>query len=155
MSLFRYQRFVKPSKNTVCQVTIYLAIVLLMANLNGLVDYFLHPEIPYFDEEHLLVGGVTALVSSVLFGMLLIYLRKLNKALSIIKKLEKFLPICAYCKKIQKPDSDSYQNDSWEEIESYISKRTTCMFSHSICPECLHKHYPQFMESFTKENEVA
>ncbi len=39
-----------------------------MSNLSALVDAFLHPEIPYFDIEHLIVGGVTGLVSSILFG---------------------------------------------------------------------------------------
>ena len=37
-----------------------------MSNLNALVDYVLHPYIPYFDKEHLIVGGVTGLVSIVL-----------------------------------------------------------------------------------------
>ena len=42
----------------------------LMANLSGLLDQFLHPDIAYFDTEHLIVGGTTALFTILLFGLL-------------------------------------------------------------------------------------
>jgi len=45
-----------------------------MINLNAMVDVVLHPEIPYFDKEHLIVGGVTGFVSMVLFGLLALYI---------------------------------------------------------------------------------
>jgi two-component system cell cycle sensor histidine kinase/response regulator CckA len=44
-----------------------VAAVLVLANLDALVDRVLHPDIPYFDLEHVLVGGVTALVAVVLY----------------------------------------------------------------------------------------
>jgi hypothetical protein len=53
-----------------------------------------------------------------------------------IKILEGFLPICANCKKIR-------HQDQWEQIESYISKNSLARFSHSLCPECLDKLYPE------------
>ena len=37
------------------------AAILLLLNLSALVDKVLHPDIPYFDSEHIVVGGVTAL----------------------------------------------------------------------------------------------
>ena len=92
-----------------------------MSNLNALVDAVLHPDIPYFDEEHLIVGGITGLVSIILFGLLTLYVRYLNKALSNIKTLESILPICSHCKKIRKPDSDPKNMESWQPLEAYIT----------------------------------
>jgi len=57
----------------------FLSIVLLMGNLTALIDYFLHPEIPYFDEEHIIVGGSTAFLTATLLVILAIstkYLRE-------------------------------------------------------------------------------
>jgi len=47
-----------------------------------------------------------------------------------VSQLETFLPICSYCKKIR--DDKNY----WQQIESYINKRTGTDFSHSVCPDC-------------------
>lgn len=63
---------------------------------------------------------------------------KLQKALSEIKTLRGFLPICSYCKKIR--DDKGY----WNQIESYIHKHSDAEFSHSICPKCAKKYYPEF-----------
>jgi hypothetical protein len=62
---------------------------------------------------------------------------KLNRR---IRLLEGLLPICASCKKIRSND------DQWEHIESYISKRSPVQFSHALCPDCLEKLYPEFSE---------
>ncbi len=48
----------------------YLIIIFFMGNLSSLTDLFLHPEIPYFDREHIIVGGTTALFAFVLFGFM-------------------------------------------------------------------------------------
>lgn len=61
---------------------------------------------------------------------------ELQKALSEVKTLRGFLPICAHCKKIR--DDKGY----WNQIESYISEHSEAEFSHSICQECAKKHYP-------------
>ncbi len=53
-----------------------------------------------------------------------------------IKILEGFLPICAGCKKIR-------NQDQWVQIESYISAHSPVQFTHSMCPECLRKYYPE------------
>jgi hypothetical protein len=63
---------------------------------------------------------------------------ELREAMEEVKVMSGFLPICASCKKIR--DDDGY----WEQIESYISQHTDATFSHSLCPECLHKLYPEF-----------
>jgi hypothetical protein len=117
-----------------------------MANLNALVEAVLHPEIPYFDEEHLIVGGVTVFVSIVVLGLLILYARHLEKALMRIRTLEAYLPICANCKRIREPGADPERQESWKELESYIGERTATKFTHGICPECIAELYPHTMK---------
>ncbi len=62
---------------------------------------------------------------------------ELQDALAEVKKLSGFLPICASCKKIR--DDKGY----WSQIEAYISEHSEAQFSHSICPECKKKLYPE------------
>ena len=61
---------------------------------------------------------------------------KLQEALGKIKRLSGMLPICSNCKKIR--DDKGY----WNQLESYIHKHSDAEFSHSICPECAKKLYP-------------
>ncbi|MDL1963176.1 MAG: transporter substrate-binding domain-containing protein [Deltaproteobacteria bacterium] len=63
---------------------------------------------------------------------------ELEKAVKEIKQLSGMLPICASCKKIR--DDKGY----WKQIETYISEHSEAQFSHSICPECAQKLYPEF-----------
>ena len=44
--------------------------------------------------------------------------------------LQGFLRICTYCKKIK------LDNQSWEQMEKYISEHSRAEFSHGICPDC-------------------
>lgn len=62
---------------------------------------------------------------------------ELQTALAEIKQLQGFLPICAECKKIR--DDQGY----WQQIENYIEDRSKAKFSHSICPNCALKLYPE------------
>lgn len=66
----------------------------------------------------------------------------LEKALSHIGILEGILPICSHCKKIRLEGTDIEDNKNWIQVEKYISDKTEAQFSHSICPECLKKYYP-------------
>jgi len=63
---------------------------------------------------------------------------KLEDALAKVKTLSGLLPICANCKKIR--DDKGY----WNQIEVYIRDHSEVDFSHSICPECAKKLYPDF-----------
>jgi AmiR/NasT family two-component response regulator len=62
--------------------------------------------------------------------------KELEKALSEIKTLRGILPICASCKNVR--DDKGY----WNQIESYIRDHSEAEFSHSLCPECAKKLYP-------------
>lgn len=112
-----------------------VAFVFLMLNLDALIDSVHHPEIPYFDLEHFITGGIIALITGILIGLLELYIRRLERALESVKTLEGMLPICASCKKIRTPDND------WHVIEKYIKERTDATFTHSLCPECVEKLY--------------
>ncbi|MFH1020644.1 MAG: hypothetical protein V1782_08580, partial [Pseudomonadota bacterium] len=48
----------------------YGLLVAVMANFNALANHFLHPEIPYFNEIHVIVGGMMALLVCVLSFLL-------------------------------------------------------------------------------------
>ncbi len=72
---------------------------------------------------------------------------ELQKALSEIKALSGMIPICASCKKIR--DDKGY----WNQIESYIKDHSEAQFSHSICPDCVKKLYPEVYEKMYKNKE--
>jgi len=131
-------------KNSTLQLVVFIFTIVFLGNLNAIVDHFLHPEIAYFDHEHLIVGGITGLVSGVLFGLVILYARQLEQTLTEIRVLESFLPICSSCKKIRIADSDADQQESWQSIDAYISEHTSTSFSHGICPDCKQKLYPEF-----------
>ena len=76
------------------------------------------------------------------YDMLLERSKSLQKALSEIKQLRGIIPICASCKKIR--DDEGY----WHQVESYVSAHSDASFSHSICPNCAKKLYPEFVETF-------
>ena len=125
------------------RLPLYLCVVLLIASLNANVDLYQHPEIPYFDEEHLLVGSIAGAVTIVVFFLLDLYFRSLEGALRKIRVLESFLSICANCKKIRIPGADPHKRESWKPIEMYIELHTQTRFSHGICPECIEKYFPK------------
>jgi len=53
-----------------------------------------------------------------------------ERALAEVTRLQGMLPICSYCKKIRN------DQNSWEQLESYISDHSHATFSHGICPDC-------------------
>jgi PAS domain S-box-containing protein len=63
--------------------------------------------------------------------------RELQDALAQVKTLSGLLPICASCKNVR--DDKGY----WRQIEAYVRDRSEAEFSHSICPECKKKLYPE------------
>jgi hypothetical protein len=62
----------------------------------------------------------------------------LETALTEIRRLRGILPICASCKKIR--DDSGY----WHQVEAYLLEHSEVEFSHSICPDCSQKLYPDF-----------
>ncbi|MDH4101666.1 MAG: response regulator [Nitrospirota bacterium] len=79
----------------------------------------------------------------------LMELKKLNaeltEAIERVKVLSGLLPICANCKNIR--DDKGY----WNNVEKYIAEHSDATFTHSICPECMIKLYPDFSKNKTKK----
>lgn len=98
----------------------------------GGVDYITKP---FFSDE-LLARVNTHLELKLARDMIMQKNNELQKALAEIKQLSGMLPICSSCKKIR--DDEGY----WEQIENYITEHSEIEFSHSLCPECAKKLYP-------------
>jgi hypothetical protein len=61
---------------------------------------------------------------------------ELKQTLNEVKILRGILPICSYCKKIR--DDQGY----WNQLELYLMEHSRAELSHSLCPECAGKYYP-------------
>ncbi|MHB0877162.1 MAG: histidine kinase N-terminal 7TM domain-containing protein, partial [Anaerolineae bacterium] len=63
---------------------------------------------------------------------------QLQEAVASVRTLSGLIPICAACKRVR--DDGGY----WRQVESYLSDRSQAEFTHSICPECAAKLYPEY-----------
>jgi phosphoserine phosphatase RsbU/P len=71
-------------------------------------------------------------------------IEELRHAADQIKTLRGILPICSSCKKIRD------DKGNWSQVEVYVRDRTEAEFSHSMCPECVKKLYPEFAEEIAR-----
>jgi ligand-binding sensor domain-containing protein len=71
------------------------------------------------------------------------------QALSNIRVLRGLFPICASCKKIR--DDQGY----WSQIESYIRDHSEAEFSHSICPDCMKRLYPDHVKAVADSGKTV
>ncbi len=99
---------------------------------------------PYFD-EHGRVSGTVHITRDISDQKLAEAEREeliaeLQSSLAQVRRLSGLLPICASCKKIR--DDKGY----WKQIESYIRDHSEAEFSHSICPDCVKKIYPDLFD---------
>jgi len=70
-----------------------------------------------------------------------------EKAIEKIRVLQGMLPICSSCKKIR--NDDGY----WTQIEDYIRDNSEAEFSHSICPECTQRLYPDIYKKIMDKKD--
>jgi AmiR/NasT family two-component response regulator len=63
---------------------------------------------------------------------------KLNETLATVKQLSGLLPICASCNMIRD------EGGRWKQLETYICEHSEAEFSHSLCPQCFKKLYPEY-----------
>ncbi len=68
---------------------------------------------------------------------------------SQVKQLSGLLPICCVCKKVR--DDKNY----WQQVESFITKRTDAKFSHGYCPDCFHKVLREIESMPAREPAIA
>ena len=88
----------------------------------------------------LLAGGVYALRIQRLQAHERELQVRVDEAVAQVKVLSGMLPICSGCRKIR--DDKGY----WSQIESYVATHADVRFSHSLCPDCLKRLYPDFVE---------
>jgi sigma-B regulation protein RsbU (phosphoserine phosphatase) len=74
--------------------------------------------------------------------------KELLETLAQVKQLKGLLPICMFCKKIR--NDEKY----WQKVEDYLVEHTEANFSHSICPECMEKNYPDYPKKKTQTEKV-
>lgn len=109
-------------------------------------------QFPYFSEysTDLIIRFIASYMVVFLFSFVMEKIRvviqdqlivannKLRESLEEVKLLSGLLPICSSCKKIR--DDSGY----WNQLETYIHDHSDVEFSHSICPDCAKKLYPEF-----------
>lgn len=66
---------------------------------------------------------------------------ELLQTLAQVETLRGIIAICSSCKKIRD------DNGFWNEIESYIKSHSQAEFSHSMCPDCMNRLYPEYSET--------
>ena len=71
----------------------------------------------------------------------------LKHALDEVKTLRGILPLCSYCMKVR--DDKGY----WEQVDVYIHKHSQADISHSICPDCMRKHFPKVFKNLDPGQE--
>ena len=75
-------------------------------------------------------------------------IKQLQIAIFEIKTLRGIIPLCSFCKKIR--DDKGY----WEQVDIYIQKHSEADISHSLCPECMKKNYPEeYASIFSNKNK--
>jgi len=146
--------------NNLFSIFIYLSnmlILLYFINISPLLN--LTPEVIYNQD----VSIVTFTLIAWLFSRYLFYSRvdsylkrqerevmisDLQEALENVNTLGGLLPICSSCKQIR--DDKGY----WNKIETYVSKHSDAEFTHSLCPSCAKKLYPEFEEDSDLKNLI-
>lgn len=98
-----------------------------------------------YDANTGLIAGITLLVNLTahifgVFGMILINNQRLyidfEQSHQQVEELSGLIPICSNCKKIR--DDSGY----WDHLEGYLEDHTGLVLSHSVCPDCIQKLYP-------------
>ena len=106
---------------------------------------------PSFTQTPIFAIGVVVVLAGAVVATFRLRVRRLNQrareleravaeAVSNIRILRGLFPICAACKKMR--------NDKgyWKQIESYVRDHSDAEFSHSICPDCMERLYPEFTD---------
>jgi hypothetical protein len=85
------------------------------------------------------VSIVNAVIRMAVLLIIAYFINRTKRLAQEVKRLEGFLPICSFCKKIRN------EQNEWQQMETYISKHSQADFTHGICPECAKTHYSGFL----------
>ena len=117
----------------------FFAIVLTVVRFS----YNMFWDLPY----NLSDAIINALVRTLTLIVLAYLISYINKQQAKIKVLQGLLPVCCYCKKIRNADN------SWEAIESYITKHSQALFTHTYCSDCMKEHFPEVVGQREREKK--
>jgi len=81
---------------------------------------------PYRPQEYILETVSVLFVACAVITITLILLRR-------ARRLEKFLRVCAWCRKV-------WVDDRWVSFEEYVLKEHALRSSHGICEDCMAKN---------------
>ncbi|MGD0211471.1 MAG: hypothetical protein ABSC14_10885 [Desulfomonilia bacterium] len=102
-------------------------IVLIVLYLDEYVDLPYHmlgaAQTPYRPQEYVLESLSVLVVAIIVIMVTYIILRR-------TARLERFLRVCAWCRKV-------WVNEKWVSFEEYALKRHSLKSSHGICDECV------------------
>lgn len=90
-------------------------------------------------EAHLSVSATAFTFKEETFALLLL------EDITELMDLRSILPICMHCKNIRQDDG------YWQRVEKYFSNHVGVDFSHSICPTCVKKFYPNLYPKIADE----
>ena len=107
-------------------------------NLNSLIKAF--------HLQHLPMALFFGVLGMALGAINVYYLKSISGSMKRIKLLEGLLPICSYCNKVRDDDGKEQGEGEWEKVDNYIYKKTDQEFTHSVCPDCLEKAFPDKKE---------
>jgi hypothetical protein len=126
---------------------IILAIFLTLTLLNEAMDMPSHlfgdPPTNFLQRR-----GEVAVEVAIAVLVCLLQIAFVQKLRREIRILEGFIPICAHCKKIR-------DFEEWAPLEQYIRDHTLADFTHSICPDCLRKLYPDIAEGILSRSKPS
>ena len=83
-----------------------------------------------------LEDSVVNCIVSVAFAMLVWHVVEQERKLRLLQGM---LPICGFCKRIR-------EEGEWQPLETYITRHSEAVFSHTFCPECAHQHYGSYLD---------
>lgn len=109
----------------------------------GAVDYLTKP----FNSAELLARANTHIELKQARDIERELIAKLKDALTKVKQLSGLVPICSRCKKIR--DDEGY----WQRVEEYLEMHSEAQLTHSLCPECVIKLFPEMSDEILEEAE--
>ena len=123
----------------------------LIAVLVFITMLSLYLQMQMFPPNHVTTGEynsmlILAMITYFLLSTVFVIIKRaliaeLQTALNNVKTLEGLLPICSNCKAIRN------SSGSYEQIEDYIERQMETSFTHTLCPECVRKLYPEIADS--------
>jgi phosphoserine phosphatase RsbU/P len=100
---------------------------------SGANDYITKPFDPIEFEARIRVGERVVKLQASLAARV----TELEEALSLVRRLEGLLPICAWCKMVRN------ESNYWEQLDSYLTSHTDLALTHGICPNCVSRMMDQ------------